>query len=134
MPFKFKICWRSRLGRTPQWVDMTTTQQEWVAEYGTYTRQENSNEIQEDNLARSMDDWLRWEERREFDNRIRHLNYKTVPQLKHLIRQVKARAMQNGNREVSRNMLIGGIRHEVVARLQGYFRRYREDIDLIQYP
>ena len=134
MPFKFKICWRSRLGRTPQWVDMTTTQQEWVAEYGTYTRQENSNEIQEDKLAPSMDDWLRWEERRELDNRIRHLNYKTVPQLKQLIRQVKARAMQNGNREVSRNMLIGGIRHELVERLQRYFRRYREDVDLIQYP
>ena len=135
MPFNFRICWRStRLGRKSQWFDMTTSDQEWVVEYGTYTRQENSNEIQGDKLAPSMDEWLRWEERRRSNSLIQCIHYKTVPQLKQLIRQVKARAMQNGNREVSRNMLIRGIKHELVERLQEYFRRYREDVDLIQYP
>ena len=135
MPFNFRICWRStRLGRKSQWFDMTTSDQEWVVEYGTYTRQENSNEIQGDKLAPSMDEWLRWEERRRSNTLIQCIHYKTVPQLKQLIRQVKARAIQNGNREVSRNMLIRGIKHELVERLQEYFRRYREDVDLIQYP
>ena len=135
MPFNFRICWRStRLGRKSQWFDMTTSDQEWVVEYGTYTRQENSNEIQEDKLAPSMDEWLRWDNRRRSNTLIQCINYKTVPQLRDLIRQVKTRALQNGNREVSRNMLIGGIKHELVERLQEYFRRYREDVDLIDYP
>ena len=81
-----------------------------------------------------MDEWLRWDNRRISNSLIQRIHYKTVPQLRDLIRQVKTRALQNGNREVSRNMLIRGIKHELVERLQEYFRRYREDVDLIDYP